>query len=96
MKGKINGIGQLVIYKHRHYEAATTLEPMYEYSEVFMKCIYNGDVFPKHYESYCGHWCPHFSEPDVVYSDNNKVTRIQICHGKVLYFDEFVDERIKL
>ena len=43
----------------------------------------------------CSDKCPHFGEPDVVY-DNNKVTRIQLCHGKTLYFDEFVDERMKV
>ena len=37
----------------------------------------------------CGDQCPHFSEP-VDWADGK---RIEICHGKKLYFTELVDER---
>jgi len=37
----------------------------------------------------CGDWCPQFSEP----VPENWQTKIEICHGKTLYFDEFKDER---
>ena len=41
----------------------------------------------------CSHYCPHFGEP---YNDNIRQPErmnIEICHGKVLVFDEFEDER---
>jgi hypothetical protein len=62
---------------------------------------FTDQVCPFH-EDFCGDWCPHFSEPDKIYDpktgQNDGVTlvvRLELCHGKVLYFDEFVDERIK-
>ena len=41
--------------------------------------------------SYCAGWCPHFGELEPLLGGNGK--KIKICHGKVLVFDEFVDER---
>lgn len=49
----------------------------------------------------CGVWCPLFGEPfvDPNYVDfrnDNKETRrtkLQICQGRTLVFDEFTDER---
>ena len=57
-------------------------------------------------ERSCGDWCPHFGEPmsgekfspstSTVMNLNvepNGLTRLDICHGKILMFDEFKDER---
>ena len=41
--------------------------------------------------SYCAGWCPHFGELEPVAGGNGK--RIDICHGKVLRFEEFTDKR---
>lgn len=38
---------------------------------------------------WCGNWCPQFSEP----VKENRQTKIEICHGKTLDFNEFKDER---
>jgi hypothetical protein len=50
----------------------------------------------------CSDKCPHFSEPENIYDPKTGqndgvtlVTRLQLCHGKILYFDEFTDERAK-
>jgi hypothetical protein len=60
------------------------------------------DQFCISQEDGCGHWCPHFSEPENIYDpktgQNDGVTlvvRLELCHGKILYFDEFADERNK-
>jgi len=44
--------------------------------------------------AYCGDWCPQFGEPCNSFAGG---TRLEICHGRVLYFEEgnFVDERAK-
>lgn len=51
-------------------------------------------------EAFCWDRCPHFSEPEIItdpktgHNDGvSYVTRLELCHGKILYFDDFVDER---
>ena len=48
----------------------------------------------------CNETCPHFGEPKTVQSINVSTNNyvgdgfsLQICQGRVLYFDEFIDER---
>ncbi|HBA85216.1 MAG TPA: hypothetical protein DCZ95_14095 [Verrucomicrobia bacterium] len=43
---------------------------------------------------WCGDWCPQFGEPCNSFAGG---TRLEICQGRVLYFEEgnFVDERKK-
>jgi hypothetical protein len=38
---------------------------------------------------YCTHFCPLFGEPWV----NNGKTMLELCQGRILKFDSFVDER---
>jgi hypothetical protein len=42
-------------------------------------------------EARCGDWCPLFGEPSE--PDPQGKIQLQICQGRVLYFDEFEDER---
>jgi hypothetical protein len=39
----------------------------------------------------CSHYCPQFGEPSG--ADVQGKSQLQICRGRILYFDEFVDER---
>jgi len=43
---------------------------------------------------WCGDWCPQLGEPCNSFAGG---TRLEICQGRVLYFEEgnFVDERKK-
>jgi len=48
----------------------------------------------------CGDWCPHFSEPSIMYTGVDQETKediegyeIEICHDKVLTFTELDDQR---
>ena len=43
----------------------------------------------------CGDWCPHFGEPKPQCSEHSFPAKVilEICHGKILYFDKFSDQR---
>ncbi len=41
----------------------------------------------------CGDWCPHLSEP--YKGQNSPKTVLALCHNTELWFDEFIDERVK-
>jgi hypothetical protein len=40
----------------------------------------------------CGDWCPHFGEPDILYSEKYELL-ISCGGGRIIEFDSFVDER---
>jgi hypothetical protein len=61
------------------------------------------DQFPGYGATLCGDWCPHFGEPEAdmelgevdhcMYATG--ITRLRLCHGTVLVFDKFTDERLQ-
>jgi hypothetical protein len=85
MKGKIQGNGNLEIARG--------------YLGKDMLCPYSGCN-----QIFCSDDCPQFGEPEaqinkISYSagpptfEEAGVTKLQICQGRILYFDEFIDER---
>jgi len=78
MKGKINSNGGLEIYRKNLYK--------HQYCPFIIEL-----------QSSCGDWCPQFGEPkdSMFLTDNENVLRIQvvICHGRILTFNKFEDER---
>lgn len=60
------------------------------------------DQFPGYGAILCGDWCPHFGEPELVFGSYTPQvqlatggTRLRLCHGTVLVFDKFTDERLQ-
>lgn len=83
MKGKIDSDGMLRIYRGDanpdHYQ--------HQY------CPFNNTTTGEHdnlIPTQCGCWCPLFGEPEK--TNNELLTNIELCHGKTLVFDDFIDD----
>ena len=84
MKGKINRSGTLWIER-----AGTWVEQCCH--NMCEQGLYN-----------CTHECPRFGEPELVFGSYTPQvqlatggTRLRLCHGTILTFDEFTDERLQ-
>jgi hypothetical protein len=89
MKGKIDSDDNLEIQRGEKYKEQC--------------CLYQQEDSEGN-DGPCGGWCPQFGEPeedtDSVYDKNMVLSEIptgktflQICQGRVLEFDELIDER---
>uniref|UniRef100_A0A6M3KJK6 Uncharacterized protein n=1 Tax=viral metagenome TaxID=1070528 RepID=A0A6M3KJK6_9ZZZZ len=81
MKGKINEYGNLEFLRKGIFKQQL--------------CPFNGDG-----EFSCGDWCSLFGEPVISKwmgspspDSENPDWNLRICQNRVLYFDEFTDER---
>jgi hypothetical protein len=87
MKGKIDEYGILHVFRRGEMRE--------------QKCPYAAiDQVPNVY-SVCSDFCPHFGEPEEEWFDGGLEKdliscgrfKLRLCHGTVLAFDEFTDER---
>jgi len=81
MKGKIDKGGALLITRPR--------------GEAKQYCPFSANDMER-----CSDYCPHFGEPEHTTTQNyytgeieSNSTLLRLCHGTVLVFDEFTDER---
>jgi len=71
---------------------------------VAQRCIHK-DMDPQGVTDHCNHNCPHFEEPEAGITEPTnahmgpggmrRCVTLDICHGKVLEFDELDDQRGK-
>lgn len=80
MKGKISPTGELLIYREKDYKIQFC--PFKQ-----KKAGVDRDFLS------CGDWCPHFSEPIRRTEGYDNFWELEICMGKKLVFEDFIDER---